>query len=283
MRFGKHSYMRMIASCLVIGTAPLCGLSLQAAAQTSSDHISRVDEANALHHSWSELISDYRAVGPGDIALFDYAALKASEADLARLSNYIHALSALPISSFPDDAAFAAWANLYNALTVQVVVQNYPVDSIRDIRSGLFSAGPWKRDLVTVEGKTLTLDNIEHDILRVRFSDPRVHYAVNCASLGCPDLQATAWTAETLDADLNQAARHYINHPRGVTVLPSGKLRVSKIYDWYEEDFGGTASGVVQHIKQYADPELAEQLSQNTVIANYVYDWSLNDLEAKNP
>ena len=165
-------------------------------------------------------------------------------------------------SKLPRNEAFAYWANLYNAITLQVILDRFPVHSIRDIKSdGLFDPkayiGPWRTKRVTVEGKQLSLDDIEHEIMRPTFKDPRVHYSVNCASFGCPNLPAKAWNAATLDADLDAAARDFINHPRGVAVLAGGKLKVSSIYKWFRDDFGADDAAVIAHLKKYAKPELA--------------------------
>ncbi|MAP95662.1 MAG: DUF547 domain-containing protein [Ponticaulis sp.] len=262
------NFRRLVFTVLIVGLSALGGKFSSAQAQTQP-----IDD---LHAAWTEILSEYVIVSNDGINRFDYAALKASESDTAHLNTYITDLAARPLSSLPDDDQFAAWANLYNALTIQVIVENYPVESILDIRSGIFSSGPWKRKLITVEGKKLSLDNIEHDILRVRFDDPRVHYAVNCASIGCPNLGTSAWLAETLDQDLDAAARAYINHPRGVDLISAGTFRISSIYDWYQSDFGGGKAGVLDHIRQYANEELQAKISKDARIEKYGYDWSLN-------
>jgi hypothetical protein len=115
-------------------------------------------------------------------------------------------------------------------------------------------------------------------MLRPVFKDPRVHYAVNCASVGCPNLGAEAFTGAKLDAQLDAAARAYVNSPRGADPKPDG-LVVSSIYDWYQKDFGGSENGVIGHIRAYADPALVQKLEGTTSIADYAYDWSLNDVE----
>lgn len=212
-----------------------------------------------------------------------YAAWKAAPADLAVLESWIGQATARRPSSMSRDEAFAYWANLYNALTLKVVLEAYPVRSIRDIRSsgvpfdpkGWF--GPWRTRLVTVKGQRLSLDDIEHEVMRPTFRDPLVHYAVNCASIGCPNLPPRAWRAATLAADLAVAAAAYVNHPRGVTVRPDGALRVASIYTWFREDFGGTETGVVAHLRRHANPALAARLPPEARIAEDAYDWTLND------
>lgn len=211
-----------------------------------------------------------------------YAAWRASADDRAALAAWIAAAAGATPSRLPRAEAFAHWANLYNALTLKEVIDHYPVRSIRDIGSrgvpfdpkGWF--GPWRTRLVTVEGRRLSLDDIEHGIMRPTFRDPRVHYAVNCASIGCPNLHPVAWRAAGLARDLDDAAAAFVNHPRGVTVLGDGGLRVSSIYTWFAEDFGG-AEGTVAHLRRHAAPPLAARLGPAARIAGDAYDWALND------
>ena len=126
-----------------------------------------------------------------------------------------------------------------------------------------------------MEGERLSLDNIEHDIMRPRFDAALVHYAVNCASIGCPNLKATAWRGGTLDAELDLMARAYVNHPRGVTVTERG-LIVSRIYRWFRVDFDDSEAGVVAHLLEYAEPELAAAIEADPDIVAHAYDWALN-------
>ncbi|MDZ7759199.1 MAG: DUF547 domain-containing protein [Desulfovermiculus sp.] len=168
------------------------------------------------------------------------------------------------------------WINLYNALTIQLVLEHYPVDSIKDISFGFLSfGGPWKEKLVTVEGQELSLNDIEHRILRPIWKDPRIHYGVNCASMGCPNLQPEAFTAQNTEDLLEKGAREYINHPRGASI-EGGRLVVSSIYEWFQEDFGGNDAGMIEHLMQYAEPEFKEKLQGFDDIDDDRYDWSLN-------
>ena len=145
-----------------------------------------------------------------------------TKTDKGALDGYIARLEKLPISDYGRNAQKACWINLYNALTVKVVLDHFPVKSIKDISlssglfGGLFGGGPWEAKLATVEGEKVSLDDIEHRILRPIWRDNRVHYAVNCASIGCPNLQAEPFTAENLERLLDRGAREYVNHSRGV-------------------------------------------------------------------
>ncbi len=227
--------------------------------------------ARAAHADWSALLADYVVASPDGVTRFDYGALKASTADRAALDAYLAQFAQADLSA-PTPENFASWANIYNAVTVRYIVERYPVRSIRDG----FIIGPWKQVRVQAGGRTISLDEIEHQIMRKTWPGPDVHYAVNCASYSCPNLLAKAWEAGTLEADLAAAARDYVNHPRGVTVGRRG-LVVSEIYKWFEEDFGGSKAGVIEHLLAHAEPGLADQIRANPRIARYQYDWSLND------
>ncbi|MEK6216982.1 MAG: DUF547 domain-containing protein, partial [Boseongicola sp.] len=211
----------------------------------------------SINHSlWDNLLSRHVRKSNRGVNLVDYRGFSA--ADRTMLADYIAILTGVLISQFNRDQQLAYWINLYNALTVQVVLDHYPVDSIRDINisPGLFTIGPWDKTLISIEGEDLTLNDIEHRILRPIWRDPRIHYAVNCASIGCPDLWDRAYPATGIDKLLDQAATAYVNDPRGVSVV-DGKVSVSKIYDWFIEDFGGSEETVLRHLHQYAAPELA--------------------------
>lgn len=229
--------------------------------------------AELVHDDWNRILGSYIVERDG-VNLFDYAGVTAE--DRALLDGYIDYLASQEVSSLAGAQQFAFWTNLYNAVTVAVILDHYPVDSIRDISSGLLKRGPWKKKLVVVDDRELSLDDIEHEILRPIFQDNRVHYAVNCASIGCPNLQPMAYTGETLDAMLDHAAHQYINHERGAKV-EDGRLVVSSIYKWYTEDFGRGDQDVIDHLLAFADPDLAVQLETVSRISDYRYDWNLNE------
>jgi hypothetical protein len=233
--------------------------------------------------SLDALLARYVVEPPDGVTRVRYAAWKASAQDMRALDAWIAEAATRRPSEMARPEAFAYWGNLYNALTLKVVLERYPVRSIRDIRSSGVPLdpkgwiGPWRTRLVTVEGRRMSLDDIEHGTMRPFFRDPRVHYAVNCASIGCPNLLPRVWRAATLEAALDAAAAAYINHPRGVTVLADGRLRVSSIFSWFREDFGGNEAGVIAHIRRHASPALRQRLTDGTSIAEDAYDWALND------
>lgn len=214
--------------------------------------------------------------GEANLNLFDYAGAKAA-GELTIIKAYTDELASQNPDALPVNDQIAYWANLYNALTVKLILEEYPVKSIRKVKAGAFSMGPWKRDEVTVNGKVLSLNDIEHEILRKRYANPAmVHYMVNCASIGCPNLQPKLWTGATLDADRDAAAREFINSPRGVEIK-NDKLKASSIYDWFKADFGGSKTSTIEHYRQYAGPELLKALDAGAKIESYGYDWDLNE------
>lgn len=225
------------------------------------------------HGIWDQLLSKYVKVSKDGVNRVDYAALK--QGDAAALRRYLVALQAVEIGKYPKDEQFAFWVNLYNAATVDVILKNYPMESIKDI--GLLGQGPWKDKILKVSGKELSLDDIEHGILRPVWKDVRIHYAVNCASIGCPNLAVQAYTAEKLEAMLEEAARSHVNHPRGFTRI-DGELTASSIFDWYVDDWGDQAA-VLDHARKYASEKTKAILGTAIEIDSHDYDWSLNDVE----
>ena len=259
---------------LVAGGA-LSLLPAYAAAQTAAGFtVNRAGGATVDHAAFDALLARRARPSRDGVVRVDYAGWKASAADRGALEGYIGALSRVAPLTLTRPEQFAFWANLYNALTLKVVLDAYPVRSIRDIRSGV-RAGPWRRQLVTVGGVRLSLDDIEHGILRKGWSDPRIHYAVNCASIGCPNLPLRAWRGATLGGSLDAAARAYVRHPRGAR-FDGDVLVVSSIYKWYAADFGGSDACVIAHLARYAAPPLKARLEASTRIGRDAYDWSLN-------
>jgi len=230
--------------------------------------------ATSASSAWSDILSAYTSKD-GDLVRFDYRGLSKSSADMDALHSYIDEMATQSPSTMSRNQELAYWANLYNAITVKIVAENWPVKSIRKIGGGLFGGGPWKTDVITVEGRTLSLDGIEHDTMRRKYKEPRIHYMVNCASVGCPNLMQSEWTADTLEADMTAAAKAFINSNRGVKVS-GGKLTTSSIFKWYKEDFGNSDSGVITHLKAYASADLKSQLNEISKISGDQYNWDVN-------
>lgn len=234
------------------------------------------------HKAFQTFLDQYVVKTESGINAVKYS--QVNDQDKSKLSHYIKYLSNIDIDDYNRDVQMAYWINLYNALTIQLVLNHYPVKSIRDINlndgwlTSLFGGGPWDAKLIRVENKRLSLNDIEHRILRPIWKDARIHYAVNCASYSCPNLSKQVYKASRLDNMLNRAAKNYVNSPRGVSVH-NGNLRVSSIYKWYRPDFGNSVQGVIKHLKQYAEPQLKQKLQHVNSITSYHYNWQLNSLK----
>jgi hypothetical protein len=234
------------------------------------------------HQAWGTFLRRYLVEEPDGINRLRYGQVSAD--DRQELGRYLENMSQVQVTSLNPAEQFAYWVNLYNALTVKVVLDHYPVASIRDITLGgsflvnLITgvSGPWQAKLIQIEGEAVGLDDIEHRILRPLFKDNRVHYAVNCASIGCPTLMQAPFSAKNLQAMLDRGARLYVNHPRGARAEGPG-LTVSSIYRWYRDDFGGSWQGVLAHLRRYANPATAQMLASFETISAESYDWQLID------
>jgi hypothetical protein len=234
------------------------------------------------HQAWGGFLHRYLAEEPDGISRLRYG--EVSAVDRQVLGRYVEDMSKVLVHTLKPAEQFAYWINLYNALTVKAVLDHYPVRSIREISLGgsflpnfiTGGGGPWQAKLIQIEGEEVALDDIEHRILRPLLKDNRIHYAVNCASIGCPALMSAPVTAANLQSMLDRAARLYVNHPRGVRV-EGGGLAVSSIYRWYQEDFGGNWQGVLSHLRRYANPVTAQMLAPFETIKTDSYDWQLND------
>jgi hypothetical protein len=231
------------------------------------------------HGAWDSFLKQFVvAPHPSGIHRVRYQAVQPE--DLRNLKNYLQAMQAVAISGHNRMEQKAYWINVYNALTVDVILGRFPVASIRDINisPGFLSRGPWGAKLFAVEGERLSLDDIEHRILRPIWKDSRVHYAVNCASLGCPNLQPLAFTGDNTEVLMEKASREFVNHPRGVSIQ-NGRLQVSSIYVWFQEDFGRDAEDLMEHWQRYANPKLADALEKYSGGLAHDYDWRLNGVE----
>lgn len=259
--------------CAVPATAVLaaCGPSGPGGLGDESFSADETSDAAIDHTAWDLLLGEYVVEGDAGVNLVNYDAMKKNASD--ELASYLNEMQAVEIEKYGTDEQFAFWINLYNAVTVDLILKNLPLDSIRDI--GLLGTGPWKDDAVTVAGRTLSLDNIEHDILRPEWKDVRIHYAVNCASIGCPNLATRAYTGANLEEMLEAASKAFINHPRGFGGEP-GNVIASSIFDWYQDDWG-SVQDVLDHARKYAEGATAKLLKNADEIASYDYDWNLNN------
>ena len=197
----------------------------------------------------------------------DYRALQAHRLPLTRALAAAAAVTESQFNSWDKNRQLAFLINLYNASTLQLILDHYPVKSIKKIKS-LFK-GPWDQPAVPMFGKTITLNELEHGIIRKRYHDPRVHMALVCAAKGCPPLRSEAYTAEKLDEQLDDQSRIYLATPAGLAIDRSkGEARISSIFKWYGDDFPSVRAFVETHSRQ----------SLNGLKIRYLdYDWALNE------
>ncbi|MDH3643158.1 MAG: DUF547 domain-containing protein [Gammaproteobacteria bacterium] len=237
------------------------------------------DESNGAtieHVAWQQFLDRYVVPGTAGINLVGYRRVAA--ADRQQLQSYLRRLSDLDPRNFRRSEQLAYWVNLYNALTVDVVLAHPGKDSILRMGDGWFDVGPWDKSLLSVAGETLTLNDIEHRILRPIWRDRRIHYALNCASLGCPNLDPRAYTGVTSEQLLAAAELAYINHERGIGFDDRNRLVVSKIYEWYVEDFASDRQGLLDYLGE-RHGVLGDRLKAYTGRVRYDYDWALNVMQ----
>jgi hypothetical protein len=218
------------------------------------------------HRLYAELLQNYVKNG-----VVDYQGFKKEE---AKLDQYLSALEKTDTKVLSRNEQFAFYINAYNAWTIKLILSAYPgIQSIKDL-GGLFKS-PWKKKIARIDGDVMTLDNIEHDILRPRFKDPRIHFAVNCASKGCPPLRSQPYQEDVLDQQLTEMTEAFINDP--AYNRPEGNtLYVSSIFKWYSKDFN---DDIVGFFTKYAGGEIKERLQKHVkeIKVEYLdYDWSLN-------
>jgi len=170
------------------------------------------------------------------------------------------------------DESIAFWINAYNAFTVQLVLDHYPVGSIKDIKGGItFISSVWDQKFITIEGREYDLNNIEQGILRKFYKEPRIHFAVNCASISCPPLADFAFTGGELDNQLDLMTRRFLEDS-SKNVITRDQLELSKIFNWYKTDF---TDG--QNLKEYINRYTDVDISPSAKIKYMSYDWGLND------
>ena len=228
------------------------------------------------HKQWDTFLKKHITKNRYGITTVDYRHLPKSSKKL--LDDYLKKMSAINIGNYNRKEQYAYWVNVYNALVTKTIIQHYPVSSINDINisPGYFTEGPWGAYLIKVNGVPVSLNDIEHRILRPIWNDVRTLYVLNHAAIGSPNLFTTALTGDNIEEILNLAAKQFINSLRGAQVI-NGKLITSKIYEWYKEDFGGDQQDVLQHLKNYAKTPLRKKLKNINEINKTVFNWHLND------
>ncbi len=214
------------------------------------------EQPTVQHGTFDGLLKKY--VSPAGVV--DYAGLKK---DRKILDAYTAELAKeIPGTKWSKNASLAYWLNAYNAFTITLILDNYPLKSIKDLDGG----NPWDVKRITLAGKKYSLNNIENDIIRPQYKDARIHFAVNCAAKSCPPLANVAFTESNVDKLLTARAESFINS--SANTITAKKIAISKIFDWYKQDFGDVTSFLNTYSKTKVDPKAS--------ISYKDYDWSLN-------
>ncbi len=225
---------------------------------------------------WTGLLQKYYSPLNG----MDYEALR--KHDFATLAKLEDDLSKVDASKLEHNEQLAFWINLYNISTVKLICDNYPTKSIRELSTDpIVRLNVFKKEIVPQGGKQMSLNDIENTKIREGFKDPRIHFAINCAARSCPPMRPEAYTGARVNEQLDDQARVFLNGPGGAKISKSGSkatMTVSKVLDWFEDDFDDWGGGVVPFIKKFLTPDKLAQLGGAKVsVSYYEYNWDLND------
>ncbi len=195
--------------------------------------------------------------------------------DSTKLNQYLSTLeNHIPADNWSEKEKLAYWINAYNAYTIQLVIRHYPLESIKDISGFLsipFVNSAWDIKFIELGGEKLDLNNIEHSILRKEFDEPRIHFAINCASISCPVLRNEAFTADKLEAQLEEQTKIFLNNPEK-NRIGKNEIEISKIFSWFGGDFKKEGT-----IIDFINPYTATDISPGASVKYIDYNWQLND------
>lgn len=235
----------------------------------------RVPVGKVEHAKWSQLLARY-VDAHGDV---NYGGWQKSPQDFLALDEYLEILSSAKLAGGTREELLAFWINAYNAVTVKGILREYPTDSIRNHTAKVFGYNIWKELLLPVDGRMYSLEQIEHDVLRKQ-DEPRIHFAIVCASVGCPKLRNEAYVASRLDEQLTANTKDFFTN-RGKFQYDSQRrtIEISPILNWFAEDFGANQADQLRKISPYLPDEASRRLANSgqASVSFLDYDWSLND------
>lgn len=252
-----------------------------ASASTESQYWGYWDRSNERnrevidHTSWDNILGNYVVDKKGGTNRFRYGAL--TSADKKALKNYISTLEEIDPRSYSRNEQQAYWLNLYNAVTVKIISDNYPVKTFTEIRARNLSSDPLNSPVATVSGQPLSLNDIENRIIRPIWKDHKVHFGLNCADMSCPGLLSHAFTGKNVKDMLKESGKNFINSQNGVT-LKNGKLTASSMFNQYKGDFARDDKALLKVFAHYADDRLALYILGFQGKIDFVHDRSLNAL-----
>lgn len=232
----------------------------------------RIAMSEVEHAPWHTLLQKY----VNDKGMVDYRSWKASASSVKQLDDYIAQLSAAKLTNASKADHLAFWINAYNAVTIKGILREYPTSSIRNHTAKLWGYNIWKNLKIPVDGKLLSLDDIEHKVLR-KTEEPRIHFAIVCASIGCPKLLNAAYEPETIDEQLTKNAREFFADEEKFK-WSGKKFQVSPILKWFGEDFGDTTDKQMEAIAPFLPKDAKTIAKSGGLSVSYLgYDWGLND------
>lgn len=277
MTLPRRFIRRLLVSLLVLVGLVLAGCTGGANVQPvrAQDAVSAPREVD--HSAYTDLLRAY----VDEAGMVDYAGLKADHDEV--LAPYLQMLAETDPSNLDEQKRLAFWINAYNALTLKLIVDHYPVETIRSITP----AGgptvprlndPWHVKVGEVGGEIRTLDEIEHDIIRTRFNEPRIHFALVCAAVSCPRLRREAFVGSRLDAQLDDQARLFLHaESKNAIPAPNETVRLSRIFKWFGGDFGEDTDALQRVLAPYFDGGIRQKLRDAAYDVDYLdYDWALN-------
>ena len=228
-----------------------------------------VDEASFSHDLFNQVLQEH----VDKAGRVNYRKLKANP---EKLEKYLDLLAVAKPMELSYNAQLAFWVNAYNALVIKGVIDHYPTTSVRKVK---WFGGFFYRLKFQVAGKTYTLNQIEHGIIRTEFVDPRIHFVLVCASTSCPPIENSAFSAEDIEERLETATFNFVQNPEQVRIdRVKRRVYLSKIFKWYDEDFREGYDGVADFLTDYLPPEDADFVSTDNIKFHYLdYDWTLND------
>lgn len=221
------------------------------------------------YSQWSKVLKSNTNLVESQVYV-DYATLKKHPEELLQFTETLRELTEVEFKEFSKDQQLAFWINAYNALTIEWVIRHYPVKSIKDTTT--FISSPWSKQFFKIFNKDMSLDDIEHKTIRKNFKEPRIHFALNCASYSCPSLFQEAFIAKKLEEQLEQTAKNFMSDKNKNYFSGQDKtLYISRIFNWYGADFNAKYKGYMNFIKRYIK-------TPTTFATEWLdYDWSLND------
>ena len=271
--------LKAVALALMLLTALIAPHSMAAPKSELWSYWSAYQSQSSVkvdHQIWQALLSRYVLLSEDGIHRVAYGEF--DEKAKAKLREYLDAMARIAPTQLNRDEQLAYWINLYNAQTIQVVLDHPRKKSILSM-GPFFSLGPWDESYLTIENKPITLNDIEHRILRPIWQDHRLHYVLNCASIGCPNLSQTAYRATSIAQQMADAQIAFLQHPRAISFTDRGELQLTSLFDWYLADFAPDVFGLLAYLAVQR-PDLAADLAAMAGNAdakiNYVYDWDLN-------